>query len=344
MAAYAPPTASDDPPPAADPADSGGRAYGGPPGEGDQTAGAIADGHSKPEIETITEVGGRHRAESLPTGRLVTASLTDRLPATALRLRAEHGVSGQHVTVVALAVAALVALGAWWVVLGRPGEPTVVAPVTAGGSEPSTVAGSGAAPEGAGAGPPEVPGPGSGTTPPAVSGETTPPAVPGGTTPPAGPVAPATAAALVVVDVTGKVRSPGLVSLPAGSRVADALEAAGGLRSGVDVTALNLARPLVDGEQILVGVDAASWPVQPAPAPTASGAPVPGATPGAAPVNLNTATLEQLDTLPGIGPVTGQAILDWRAANGSFTSVDELLEVDGIGDATLADVRDLVTV
>ena len=70
---------------------------------------------------------------------------------------------------------------------------------------------------------------------------------------------------------------------------------------------------------------------------------MPGAVP-VAPVDVNTATLEQLDTLPGIGPVTGQAILDWRSANGAFTTVDELLEVDGIGDATLADIRDLVTV
>ena len=74
------------------------------------------------------------------------------------------------------------------------------------------------------------------------------------------------------------------------------------------------------------------------------GATVPGAPPAGTLVDLNTATLEQLDTLPGIGPVTGQSILDWRTDNGSFTSVDELLEVDGIGDATLADLRDLVTV
>jgi competence protein ComEA len=158
----------------------------------------------------------------------------------------------------------------------------------------------------------------------------------------ADPADPAPAGDLVVVDVTGKVRTPGLVSLPAGSRVADALEAAGGTRPAVDVTALNLARPLVDGEQILVGVAPAQWA-----SPTASpapGAPAAPAAPASAPVNLNTATLEQLDTLPGIGPVTGQAILDWRAANGDFTSVDELLEVDGIGDVTLADLRDQVTV
>jgi competence protein ComEA len=145
----------------------------------------------------------------------------------------------------------------------------------------------------------------------------------------------------VVVDVTGKVRTPGLVTLPAGSRVADALDAAGGLRPGTRSRGLNLARPLVDGEQILVGVRPAPWPQQPAPT---GGSAVPGAPVPPAPVDLNTATLEQLDVLPGIGPVTAQAILDWRAAHGAFTSVDELLEVDGIGDVTLADIRDLVTV
>ena len=133
------------------------------------------------------------------------------------------------------------------------------------------------------------------------------------------------------------------MTLPAGSRVADALKSAGGVRDGVDLTTLNLARPLVDGEQILVGVQPADWPAVPT-VPTVPGATVPGAPPAGTLVDLNTATLEQLDTLPGIGPVTGQAILDWRTDNGSFTSVDELLEVDGIGDATLADIRDLVTV
>ena len=254
----------------------------------------------------------RHRADPLPSRRRVGAAVGDRLPAGAQRLRAERGVSGQHVTVVALVVAALIAVGAWWVVAGRPGQSVAVAPVTSGAVEPTT----------------------------AVAGAVDAPAETGAA-PDTGPTAIGTTAAgeEVVVDVTGKVRRPGLVTLPTGSRVADALDAAGGVRPGVDVTALNLARPLVDGEQILVGVEAAPWPAQ----PTAPGTTVPGAAP-VAPVDVNTATLEQLDTLPGIGPVTGQAILDWRIANGAFTTVDELLEVDGIGDATLADIRDLVTV
>jgi competence protein ComEA len=138
----------------------------------------------------------------------------------------------------------------------------------------------------------------------------------------------------LVVDVAGKVRRPGIAVLPAGARVVDALEAAGGARRGVDLTALNLARPVVDGEQILVGV---------APAAGVAGtldSPVPG---GDALVNLNTADEAALDTLPGVGPVTADAILAWRDSNGGFTSVDELLEVDGIGEATLADLAPLVT-
>ena len=121
------------------------------------------------------------------------------------------------------------------------------------------------------------------------------------------------------------------------------------MRPSVELTALNLARPLVDGEQILVGAQAVPAPPGSVPAPVPSAVPTPGTTavppgtPGTL-VNLNTATLEQLDTLPGVGPVTGQAILDWRSVNGAFSTVDELIEVDGIGDATLADLRDLVTV
>ena len=294
-------------------------------------SGEVAPDADQRADEPSDDVPGRHRAESLPVGRKVTASVTDRLPATALRLRAEHGMSGQHVTVMALAVAALVALGAWWVLLGRPGEPTPVAPVISAADEPPAAAGSGVAPDA-----PAV------EQSAGVSATESDPTSLAGTGATADPADPAPAGDLVVVDVTGKVRTPGLVSLPAGSRVADALEAAGGTRPAVDVTALNLARPLVDGEQILVGVAPAQWA-----SPTASpapGAPAAPAAPASAPVNLNTATLEQLDTLPGIGPVTGQAILDWRAANGDFTSVDELLEVDGIGDVTLADLRDQVTV
>ncbi|GAB3250312.1 hypothetical protein GCM10027425_07630 [Alteromonas gracilis] len=145
--------------------------------------------------------------------------------------------------------------------------------------------------------------------------------------------APAASGEQLVVDVAGKVRRPGVLTLPAGSRVHEAIERAGGPRRGVDLSALNLARPLVDGEQVLVGV---------APAPGAAAAAVGGAPAGAL-VNLNTATAEQLEELPGVGPVTAESILAWRTANGAFSSVDELLEVDGIGEKTLADIAPHVT-
>jgi competence protein ComEA len=145
------------------------------------------------------------------------------------------------------------------------------------------------------------------------------------------------AAASVTVDVTGKVRDPGIVVLDGGARVVDAVEAAGGARRGVDLSSLNLARVLVDGEQIVVGGP---------PAPTAGAAAAAGgtATPGGPLVNLNTATQPELEGLPEVGPVTAQSILSWRTEHGGFTSVDELLEVDGIGDATLAQIAPHVTI
>jgi competence protein ComEA len=148
------------------------------------------------------------------------------------------------------------------------------------------------------------------------------------------PSASASPAGELVIDVAGRVKRPGIVTLPAGSRVYQAVQEAGGLRGSVDTSTLNMARVLTDGEQILVGVQ----PV--AGAPAGGGAPASG---GSARISLGTATLEQLDTLPGIGPVTAQAILDHRTEHGPFTSVDDLLDVRGIGDATLADIRDQVT-
>jgi competence protein ComEA len=140
----------------------------------------------------------------------------------------------------------------------------------------------------------------------------------------------------VTVDVAGRVRRPGIAVLDAGSRVVDALAAAGGARPGVDLSAVNLARVLVDGEQILVGLPA---PVGAA----ASAVPTPGA-PGGPLVDLNTASQAELETLPEVGPVTALAILSWRDEHGGFSAVDELLEVDGIGDATLGQIAPYVTV
>ena len=203
-----------------------------------------------------------------------------------------------HLAVVAVVAALAVGLAAWWAVRDQA-RAVPVAPAASGPAGSATPLA------------PVVPSDGAG-------GES-------------GPTDPGEE---LVVDVAGKVRRPGIAVLPAGARVVDALEAAGGARRGVDLTALNLARPVVDGEQILVGV---------APAAGVAGtldSPVPG---GEALVNLNTADQAALDTLPGVGPVTADAILAWRDSNGGFTSVDELLEVDGIGEATLADLAPLVT-
>ena len=135
----------------------------------------------------------------------------------------------------------------------------------------------------------------------------------------------------VVVHVAGAVLRPGVYRLPARARVNDAVRRAGGPRRRADLTQVNLAQQLDDGRQIVVPVRT-----------PAGSAPVPGGAP-AGPVNLNTATLEQLDTLQGIGPVTAQQILDFREAHGGFRDVAELDQVPGIGEATMASLKDKVT-
>jgi len=159
----------------------------------------------------------------------------------------------------------------------------------------------------------------------------------------------------VVVSVVGLVHTPGLVTLAPGARIADALQAAGGVLDGADTIGLNMARQLGDGEQIVVGLAAPSG--QPTTlgssigTGTAGPAPAPAGTSGTsgAPktpqvLDLNSATLEQLDALPGVGPVTAAAIVAWRQAHGKFSSVDQLADVDGIGPARLDKLRALVRV
>lgn len=153
----------------------------------------------------------------------------------------------------------------------------------------------------------------------------------------------ASASKELMVHVAGLVKSPGVVSLPTGSRVIDALAAAGGAKRKADLSLLNLARVLADGEQVLVG----SKPATTDGTMSDGGAGSTGGSTGGSGgvlLNLNTATIEQLETLPGIGPALGQRILDWRAEHGQFSSVDELREVAGIGDVTFGELEPLVTV
>ena len=139
---------------------------------------------------------------------------------------------------------------------------------------------------------------------------------------------PSAAAAMLVVDVGGKVRRPGLVRVAAGSRVADAIAAAGGALHPSDLATVNLAAKVTDGQLLLVGVPGAG-------VGSASGA--------SGPLDINAATADQLDALPGVGPVLAQRIVDWRTQHGGFRSVDDLQQVPGIGARKFADLKALVT-
>ncbi|NUP50955.1 MAG: ComEA family DNA-binding protein [Catenulispora sp.] len=145
----------------------------------------------------------------------------------------------------------------------------------------------------------------------------------------------------VVIDVEGKVAHPGVQTLPAGSRVYEALAAAGGALPGVDATGLDLARPVADGEQLRVGIAGEPSPAVGVAGPSAG---VRGKRKGGRVVNLNTATLDELEGVPDVGPAMAQRILDWRAAHGRFASVGQLREVRGIGERKFAEMRDSVTV
>jgi competence protein ComEA len=142
----------------------------------------------------------------------------------------------------------------------------------------------------------------------------------------------AVAPAKVVIDVVGAVRRPGLYRLAEGARVADALRRAGGATRRADLSLVNLAQLVADGEQVIVPRRGAA---------AASGGTAPAA-PATGPVHLNSATVEQLDALPGVGPVTAQKIVDYRAKHGAFSSVDALDAIPGIGPARLDQLRDLV--
>ncbi|MYV96959.1 ComEA family DNA-binding protein [Streptomyces sp. SID3343] len=152
------------------------------------------------------------------------------------------------------------------------------------------------------------------------------------------PTPAASAVGPITVHVAGKVVHPGVVVLPPGSRVADALQAAGGPLPAADLATLNLARPLADGEQVPVGV-----PGVPAAAPGA--VPAGSSAPVAGPLDLNTATAEQLEQLPGVGPVLARQILEKRMQlGGRFASIDQLRQIRGIGDRKFADIKPKVRV
>jgi competence protein ComEA len=151
----------------------------------------------------------------------------------------------------------------------------------------------------------------------------------------------------VMVYVCGAVNSPGVVRLPAGARVTDALEIAGGPTGKAELAAVNLAAPVTDGQQIVVPEKGAAGAVAAAPASgsTSGGLGTAAAASGpAALVNINTASLEELDALDGVGPSTAQKIVDYRTANGGFKTIDEIKEVPGIGDAKFAAMQDSITV
>lgn len=157
----------------------------------------------------------------------------------------------------------------------------------------------------------------------------------------------AASAKQIVIHVIGAVESPGIVKLPEGSRVSDAISAAGGLSRGAALGELNLAQPLVDGTQLKVGTKAhpGGWIRDGTAgnrASTEAGGGASAGGGGTAKISLNSATVQQLDTLPGVGPVTAKKIVDWRTAHGRFSTLTELQEVDGIGPKTYADIVGLL--
>jgi competence protein ComEA len=223
-----------------------------------------------------------------------------RLPAGWRDARLDPGRPGALALLLTAAVAALLAaLGVWW-------ERPKAEPVASG--LPALVDTTAAAPTG-----------------------------PAAAVAPTGP-APAPPEQLVVA-VAGRVVRPGLVRVPAGARVADVLEAAGGPLPDTDLAGVNLARKVNDGEQVAVGVPGATDAAVPTAAAGSAGRAAPGA-----PLDLNAATVEQLDALPGVGPVTAQRIVEWRTRNGRFAAVDQLREVEGIGERRFGQLRALVRV
>lgn len=266
------------------------------------------------------ERAGRHGRARLPRGWV-------RLPTSVAGARWHPG-RGAVLGVVVVALLAVAVFGLRVALARTSGDGTVIAPGGGSRAGPTGVS--------AGAVPVGVPGgvgsPGAPATPTA------------GATAGGAAAAGATASAVVVVHVVGEVRRPGVQRLALGSRVQDAVDASGGATGDADLTRVNLARVLVDGEQVQVPAPGDPDPPVGGGGGPAGGSGVGGSADAPGTVSINTADLAGLDTLPGVGPVLAQRILDWRTQHGRFTSVDELGEVSGIGEKLLAQLRPLVTV
>ena len=284
-------------------------------------------------------------AEGLGLWPSLREALAERVPVSVRRAR--WAVPLPAVTAALLVAAVVVVALAVRSSATAPGVPVPVRSTAAAASAPVPAPTGPAATAGApvATAAPGAPGPASAAPVPTSTAGAPAPGV-GGAPVPASPSPPAE----LVVHVVGRVAAPGVVRLPVGARVVDALDAAGGATAEADLAQVNLARPVVDGEQVLVPapgeevLPAPAAPLPPSAPAAATGAADAAAGPAGAPLDLNTATAADLDALPGIGPVLAQRILDTRAQLGSFTSVEELGEVSGIGESRLADLRDLVAV
>jgi competence protein ComEA len=244
--------------------------------------------------------------------------------------------------VVLVGIVVLVAVSVVWLGGRTAGDGGADTGVTVVSGAPTVAASDGGEPAGAGsAGAAAAPsGDGAGADPGAGAGS--------------GGAGPSASAAVAVVYVVGAVAHPGVVRLHAGDRVTDALDAAGGAAADADLTRLNLARPAVDGERLYVPragetevpaeLPAGDGPGGASGGGTAGGDGIDGSVPADTVVDLNTADATTLETLPGIGPAMAQRILTWREEHGGFRTVEDLLEVSGIGDARFAELRDRVRV
>lgn len=317
---------------------------------------AAARGRSRAGVangpDPLTEVLGASR-DPAPHGRPIDAALAAEEASSQSRHRRAHvpmftvpeslrsvdlrvGFRAVRGMLVIAVVVIAVLLGRWWwtsnAATAEPGDRIAVSPT-----------GSAAAGELA------EEGNGGGTGPAGLSAH---PSAPSGQD---DAVASPTMSATVLVHVAGQVRAPGVVEVKNGSRVIDAIRAANGFTKDADQASLNLARTVVDGEQVWVGKPGEEPPDSarvvvpggssaPGPATGAGGTAGSTGTSGAMLVNLNAATQAELEELPGIGPVTAERMLAWRQAHGKFTMVEELLEVSGIGERTFAQLQPLVTV